>query len=388
MSNQSGRKQGEKGPLSFENWKAEQAGVPVYRAYEYPLYTDAHVIGDDLAEEYGPYLLMNACPNPWLKQARPTLVLYSEQHFKYEPEVKLETDDESYHGGYLQDEIAALVSLCLGIRLKAGEPNRMFGADDKTGRPISYGYAEDPTPPNLPRSLVLPSATGDHYLESASLLTSLPRLSPKSAVALIRAARLYQEAVWIVESTPELSWIMLTSAVETAASHWRSTNEEPLDRLNTSRPKLVGVLKEYGGDELALKVAEELAPVMGATKKFIDFILEFLPDPPAERSYKWAQHPWDEKAMKASLRVIYMYRSRALHGGTPFPAPMCLPPDSVAEKKALVEVPMGLSMTSRGGTWASKDTPMLLHVFEYIVRNSLIKWWRTLEDEDSVAAVD
>jgi hypothetical protein len=383
MSNQSGRKQGEKGPLSYENWKAEQSGVPIYRAYEYPLYTDAHIIGDDLAEGYGPYLLMNACPNPWLKQARPTLVLYSEQHFKYAPEVRLETDDESYHSGYLQDEIAALVSLCLGIRLKAGEPNRMFGADDKTGRPMSYGYAEDPTPPNLPRSLVLPSASGDHYLENASLLTTIPRLLPKSAVALIRAARLYQEAIWIVESTPELSWIMLTSAVETAASYWRSANEAPLDRLSTSRPKLVELLKEYGGEELTLKVAEELAPVMGATKKFIDFILEFLPDPPAERSYEWAQHPWDEKTMKASLRVIYGYRSRALHGGTPFPAPMSLPPRSVAEKKALAEVPIGLSTTTRGGTWASKDMPMLLHVFEYIVRNGLLRWWRTLGEDNS-----
>ena len=383
MTNDVAKKQMEKGPSSYENWKAAGAGVPVHRKYEYPLYTDAHIIGDDLADGYGPYLLMNACPNSRLKQARPTLVLYAEQHLKYEPEVRLETDDESYHGGYLQDEIAAMLSLSLGLRLKAGEANRVFGPDDLTGRPISYGHTEDPVPPSVSDRLILPSATGDHHLENASVITTLPKLSPKDAVAIIRAARLYQEAVWIVESTPELSWIMLTSAVETAAFHWRSAAEAPVDKLTTSKPKLVEILREYGGEELVLKAAEELAPHLGSTRKFIDFILEFLPEPPAERSYEWAQHPWEAKPMKASLKKIYDYRSRALHGGTPFPAPMCLPPSSVAEKKALIEVPMGISTTTRGGTWASKDMPMLLHVFEYIVRNSLLKWWRTLGEDNS-----
>jgi hypothetical protein len=90
MSSGVNRSQAEKGPSSYENWKAAEAGVPIHRKYEYPLYTDANIIGDDLADGYGPYLLMNACPNPWLKQARPTLVLYAEQHLRYDPEVRLE----------------------------------------------------------------------------------------------------------------------------------------------------------------------------------------------------------------------------------------------------------------------------------------------------------
>lgn len=40
--------------------------------------------------------------------------------------MQLETDDESYHGGLLQDEIAALISLSLGIRLKAGDHSRDY----------------------------------------------------------------------------------------------------------------------------------------------------------------------------------------------------------------------------------------------------------------------
>lgn len=172
---------------------------------------------------------------------------------------------------------------------------------------------------------------------------------------------------------------MLTSAVETAASCWRATREAPLDRLRASRPHSEEMLKEYGGDELVLKVAKEMADYMGATKKFIDFILEFLPEPPAERSYEWAQHPWDAKNMRDSMKLIYQYRSRALHGGKPFPPPMCSPPRCVADSPALVEVPMGLSSSSKGSTWARKDTPMLLHTFEYIVRQALLKWWESIE---------
>lgn len=370
-----------KGPLAYENWRATEAGMPQGNAYEYPLFTDAHIIGDDLNEGYGPYRILNVVPDPRLKRSRPTLILRAGHYLKYEPEVRLETDDESYHGGLLQDEIAALISLSLGIRLKAGEPIRMFGPEDPTGRHMAWGFYDDPVLPDIARAPILPKMIGEHRLEGASTLRTLLRLSPKDAVALVRAARLYQEAVWIAESTPELSWIMLTSAVETAAFCWRAKWEAPLDRLRASRPYLEEMLKEYGGDELVLKVAEEMAPYMGATRKFIDFILEFLPEPPAERSYEWAQHPWDAKSMQASMRIIYQHRSRSLHGGTPVPAPMCMPPRSVADNPALVEVPTGLSSSTKGSTWAKKDTPMLLHTFEYIVRHALLKWWVSIESD-------
>lgn len=206
-----------KGPLAYENWQAAAVGIPFWCAYEYPLFTDAHIIGNDLDDGYGPYQLINVVPDQRRKRSRPTLVLYVEHHLRYEPEVRLETDDESYHGGLLQDEIAALISLSIGIRLKAGDPIRMFSPDDPTGRPMSWGFNDDPVLPDVPRSPILPRGTGEHRLEEASTLRTLLRLSPKDAVALVRAARLYQEAVWIAESTPELSWIMLTSAVETAS---------------------------------------------------------------------------------------------------------------------------------------------------------------------------
>jgi hypothetical protein len=288
-----------KGPSSYENWKAWLEGVPMQVEFEYPLYTDAHLVGHDLIQGLGPYRILN-CVNVFHRH-RPALVLCAQHHLVYEPEVKLKTEDDAYHGGCLQDEIAALISLMLGIRLKAGEANREFGPDDPRGRPISHGFSEvDPIVPNTGNKLIVPNATGEHQLSDASLLSSLLELGPREVIALIRAARLYQEAIWIVESTPELSWLMLTSAIETAASIWRPSVESHEDSLRISRPKLVRLIQEHGGNDLVIKVADELAGTIGATRNFIDFIVLFLPAPPANRSYEWAQLKWDERSMKKS----------------------------------------------------------------------------------------
>jgi hypothetical protein len=122
-------------------------------------------------------------------------------------------------------------------------------------------------------------------------------------------------------------------------------------------------------------VAEQLAPYLGATAKFRDFILEFLPEPPNDRPPEYAQVQWNKSIMKKSMTLIYAHRSSALHGGTPFPAPMCESPERNTHKFA--ERPIGATRMS-SATWAAKDIPMLLQTFEYIVRNCLLKWWGTL----------
>jgi hypothetical protein len=107
-----------------------------------------------------------------------------------------------------------------------------------------------------------------------------------------------------------------------------------MERLRASKPELEEVLMRYGGDDLLQEVAEQVAPYMGSTKKFVDFVLEYLPDPPSARPYEWAQHSWETKPMKKSLERVYDYRSKALHGGKPFPHPMCGPPVSIGDDSA------------------------------------------------------
>ena len=371
------------GPSVYENWKSALLGNTVQSSLEFPFFTDAHITGT-ITEGYGPYQFINTIVSPVRNAypSRPAIIFRVDIHLSFDPsELKMDqTDDERYHGGYLQDEAAALVSLALGIRLKSGALIRRWDLPhgDPKGYPCYFQFANDPVLPTPDIGYAVPRALGSHSLGDTTHIANLQKMNPQDAVILIRAARLYQEGLWIAEVEPNLSWLMLVSALETAANHWRATIETPVDRLRASRPELEGILKQYGGDELVLKVAELVAPYMGSTKKFVDFVLAFLPDPPSVRPYEWAQHSLETKPMKASLETIYKYRSNALHGGKPFPAPMCHPPDTLGHEVGVGEIPTGLATSTKGGIWLNEDTPMLLHTFEYIARGALLNWWQSL----------
>ena len=40
-------------------------------------------------------------------------------------------------------------------------------------------------------------------------------------------------------------------------------------------------------------------------------------------------------------------------------------------------MPFGATET-KGSVWVAQDLPMLLHIFEYIVRKTLLKWWESM----------
>jgi hypothetical protein len=372
------------GPFSYENWKAFDEGESSL-AFEYPLFTDARILGE-IREGLGPYQLLNPVVSPSARKIHPSIILRSEECTKNQLPDMSQTDDARYHGGLLSDEIASIVSLSLGIRLKSANANRVFSPDDDArGRPLSgWGYSADPILPELSVKPVLPNLLGEHRLEKVGIFTTFPTLTSSQAVALVRSARLYQEAVWIAETTPELSWLMLVSAVESAAGVWRTEGESSVERLKTSRPELEKILIEWGGEELLELVAQQIAPYMGATKTFLDFTLEFMPPPPAIRPRKAFRHPWSRKALKNSLSKIYGYRSRALHGGMPFPAPMCQAPEKLYDNIES-EIPLGLAASMLGAVWVAEDIPMLLHTFEYIVRNSLLSWWASMQKSSNAA---
>jgi hypothetical protein len=205
---------------------------------------------------------------------------------------------------------------------------------------------------------------------------TLPSLKPPDATALIKSARLYQDAIWIAESEPALAWVLMVSSIETAAGHWRKQKESSVERLKAFNKDLVGTLARSGGDTLVETVACAISDVIGSTKKFCDFSIEHLPLPPETRPALFIQHPWDVEVFRDSFKTIYSWRSNALHGGISFPLPMCEPPMKFENQFA--EKPPGLATGAKGAVWMAKDTPMLLHLFEYIVRNSLIKWWNSL----------
>jgi len=87
---------------------------------------------------------------------------------------------------------------------------------------------------------------------------------------------------------------------------------------------------------------------------------------------------WSPDNLKKAFRQIYAYRSKALHDGMPFPAPMCEPPFLHELWETVAERPLGLATSLVSGTWLAKDTPMLLHTFEYIARKAIDAWWTSM----------
>jgi hypothetical protein len=368
------------GPSFYTNWVAANKNGTPLRTCEYPLLTDARIIGE-VMEGFGPYKFINPVPirdNPGLIRAG--IILRLEFHFVGAIPDLTKTNTEFYHGGELTDEIAALMSLSLGIRLKSGGLIREFKPDgDLFGRPVGYDYRPYPILIIGHRGLILPRVVGSHSITGLTPLSSALTISPKNMIALVRAARLYQDALWIAESEPSLSWIMLVSALETAADQWRKKSESPTERLGASKPKLLEILKKICKNETIEMIAILIADSLGATKKFIDFVLEFMPSAPDKRPPRWLQLDWSKPSMRKTLSKIYDYRSKALHGGTPFPAPMCEAPVRFDKAwEAYSERPLGMAASGSGGTWLEKDIPLLLHTFEYIVRQTLLNWWQSL----------
>jgi hypothetical protein len=364
------------GPAIYLNWLAA-SNEPLIFTLEYPLYSDAHITGET---EHGPYRFLHTVPTPVPGIVQPTMVLRSDWHWSHPSPDFQETDDERYHGGSPAEEIAALASLAMGVRFRAGDSTRQFvpGGDPK-GSPRAWSMRSTPVL-NISKSLhrwVLPRvAEGQHPVELLKPLNILPSISPSSAISLVRSARLYQDSLWLAESEPELSWILMVSALETGALCWRPQKEEPLLKLESAKPELFEYLSSLDNPTVANRVAEAFKDSFGVTRKFLDFVLTFRPPEPVERP-KWGTIDWSNHSLKRILKKVYDYRSKALHAGKPFPAPMCEPPYRDASWPAPSERPMGHSSMG-GGTWREEDIPLFLHTFEYITRETLLKWWNSL----------
>jgi hypothetical protein len=366
------------GPISYENWIASKKENMLLYCHEFPLFTDSHIVGE-ISDGYGPYKFLNTVPVYMQEGATPSIILRIDEYLEYHPpqSTQLKTDVIKYHGGWFVDEIAALMSLNLGIRLKAGGSSRRFDIDgDPKGHPeMHYSHWNPIIVKNPLYRLMIPSAVENHCLNDAALLRDYYKLSPSNAIAIVKAARLYQDALWISELQPDLSWIIFVSSIETAANQWRTKKESSLERLRSLKPDLVEKLAQIDGS-LPNMVATQISEYLGSTQKFIDFILTFFPEPPSKRPPAGGQIPWEKESLEVSLRKIYDWRSKALHGGTPFPEPMCNPP--LHFNNFYFEKPPGLAVQSKGATWNSDDTPMCLHVFEHLVRRSLQNWWASM----------
>jgi hypothetical protein len=368
----------EPGPTLFDNWRAALQRLEILGGYECPLYSDARIVGEATV---GPYQFINtiAHASDAGTAVAPVVVLRVDMHKEFDRPSMDRTNSRNYHGGSLSDEIAAVAALAMGCRVEAGAESREFRRGDTRGRPIAYYGFTAPTLLHGALGRTLPWLVGPHSLGDLSWFASWFDSDPCDQIALVRAARLYQDAIWIGDSEPALAWLMLVSAIETAAVRWNHSKLSPTERLRYSKPEIAEAI-EANCPHLLPIIAEKIADTMGATRKFVDFTLAFLPSPPERRPESAFQVLWEPEHIKKIMKKIYDYRSKALHTGVPFPAPMCQPPMGInRDWAAPAEKPSALAESTLGGVWRGEDTPMALHIFEYITRRALQKWWSSLQ---------
>jgi hypothetical protein len=167
---------------------------------------------------------------------------------------------------------------------------------------------------------------------------------------------------------------MLVAAMEAAVQHSRRPRRGDSAKLERDMPDVAQALRRHGREGVLGGVAD--AVYRPVRKAFWQFGLEFLPGPPDDRPPVSLQVPWDREGLERALKTVYDHRSAALHSGTPFPFPMCDPPQKHGH--GLAEKPAGRGWAGKGGAWRERDLPMLLHAFEWLARGCLLKWWESM----------
>jgi hypothetical protein len=368
------------GTAAWTNWQAFEAGAQEREHVEDELHSDTGFRGSP--KIFGPYTLSIIFRHHQRADVCPALILRSGLHASLTPDILVdgqlvETNTKGYHGGILSDEIAALVALELGVRLRFAGTRLMSGIhhnDEPAGGPYLFDVPRATRPGTPDREILPNSLVRDANLDNLDLTTKFATVREEDQVQIIRAARSYADATWWANEDPNQAWLQLVTALEIAAKAQQSGSYDPQEVIEELDPELWSLLKDLNED-LRAKLAKRLAPQHRVTRTFIDFVTSFAPDPPRVRS-AWDALDWSKIGQHA--RVIYKHRSKALHEGTPFPLPMLRPEPTTDENGTPAEVPGGLNSGGAGGVWMADQYPMTLSMFEYITRGALLRWWRTL----------
>jgi len=356
---------------------------------EFSIYSDSSFTGD-LGDEKT-YSFLNMLPmhetgvNPTIMvQAKSALDTSKIIYIDENPNI------DDYHGGWINDEIAALISLKLGVRAHAGSNLREYNGHS---HPYGSPRAEHNPPPPLllKRGYVVPSAKKEVSINDLKTINDIYKLSESDFNSLIKAARNFQDSLWICESSPNLAWLLMISAIEVAANCWNSKSGDPIQRLKVAKPQLFNKLNDLNIQGLTEEIANEFSDSMGAAKKFRDFCLCFLPDEPAKRP-EYGRIKWNRNTLRDIFNTIYRLRSNALHAGKPFPQPMCSPPDNffgISEQAVSSPKAKGSfapKKSTLGATWSYKEAPINLNLFVHMTHSILNKWWDSLYTQNQAGA--
>ena len=365
-----------KGPDGHLNWRCSESRLPVADLVEVALYSDARLIGHGMM---GPYRIINTIPTDRSEPLPMAAVLRMEWCIpERDPLPDMEkSNQDTFHGGSVLDELAALISLALGVRIQAGGVVREFRDENEpSGTPVQHGHRRPALPPA--RETQIPTLASGDLRELETVLSVYPRVDPAKAIEVVRCARAFQQGVWMADADPEYAWLKFVSALETAANCWWRGDNDAEAALRYSKPDLAEILEASGGTRLVQDVGEVLRDQLRATRRFLAFFERYKPAPPPIRPAPAFRANWNE--LDKAMRQIYGYRSKSLHAGLPFPAPMLSEPRILVEGEAAApERPLGLASAMGSAVWQANELPMFLHVFEHITRTMLLSWLHDTE---------
>lgn len=239
------------GTDAWETWHAARSGQAIREHFDVELHSDALFVGG--AGAYGPFTLRPVIRKPG--QIGSALGLSFGVRSLLLPELIVDNElakphTDGYHGGTISDEIAALVSLLLGVRVRSAGTVRASGlltANEAPPEPLDFEPAHflRPGPPD--REL-LPNLTARVVdLADLDLLRSFPELDEKSQTALVRSARSYASAIWWANEDPNLAWLQLVTAVEVIAKHQQTAKQDSVALLEEIWPGLYAPLSKLDG---------------------------------------------------------------------------------------------------------------------------------------------
>ncbi|MDQ1204630.1 hypothetical protein [Microbacterium sp. SORGH_AS_0862] len=374
------------GTDAWRNWRDFDAREPESENVDEDLYSDRHFTGS--SPSLGPYslsLVFGDVSEQHQVGVRLALKLHMAIHTDLLPQLLTDgelvpANSDSYHGGQMSDEIVALISLHLGVRIRSAGTSRFSGRHlaNPKAKPFYVEVPSPTTPGKRGREYIPATQTRQPDISDLARLHSFPRFAEADQIALVRAARAYAQGLWWSNEDPNLAWLQFVTAIEIAANHSQKVKAPSEALIRELWPELWAALD--GADErVRARVCKQAAPQARSTRKFIDFISAYAPQPPQHRPAH-EQLAWDR--MDEHARLVYRHRSRALHDGKPFPLPMLELPRTV-EDGSVQEVPLGLNAGGLGGVWDASETPMLLATFEHIARGALVRWWDALSTSDT-----
>ena len=325
--------------------------------WEYQVTADAYIVGD---VSYGPYRFRVWEIGIDKKEGDDRWLCLRVEH-------RMTSDDDRfweaasrqgfYHGGGVPDEIVSLACLFLRRRLRLGRVVRMRDDPimiDRHGRANGW----------IDRALVSGQSDLTVLREWFPLVEGL-----RSALhqRFILAVKHYQQALHLIEDSPQIAYLSLVSAIEILSGDF-DIGQPTLADYDANLGLLVGQIQDQ---DLRRQIENRILRLQRFIgRRFVAFVEAYLDQTFWDEPDRAEQGRVDPSELRRLLKRVYGQRSKTLHEGEPFPATIERPPLQAEE------IPSGYSVAVGERLWDQADFVPHPHFFERLVRHVLLNYLR------------